>query len=402
MAKAKFERNKPHVNVGTIGQTGHGKSTLTAAITLTQSKKGLARFCRLEEAGSPRRALEEREQGMSILATHVEYESDRRHYGHVDCPGHADYVKNMIVGAAQMDGAILVVSAVDGPMPRAREHLLLARQAGISALVVYLNKCDAVEERDLLDLVEIEIRDMLKYYGFPGDDVPIVRGSAQRALEGEDSEIGIRSIDRLVAACDAMIPEPRRDVESAFLFPIEAVHDFPDRGVVVTGRVERGAVRGGDEVELVGLGRAARAVVGDIESFRRTLESAVAGDSAGILLRGVSAGEVVRGQVLARPGSVVPRRCFEAEIDVLSFEDGGRHTPFFDGFQPQFHFRTTDVAGEITLPEGVGMVEPGERVRLQVRLISPVALHEGLRFAMREGGRTVGAGVVTRVTRDIE
>jgi elongation factor Tu len=394
MAKGKFERTKPHVNVGTIGHVDHGKTTLTAAITMVQSKKfgGEARaYDQIDNAP------EEKARGITIATAHVEYESPTRHYAHVDCPGHADYVKNMITGAAQMDGAILVVSAADGPMPQTREHILLARQVGVPYMVVYLNKADMVDDKELLELVELEVRELLSKYDFPGDDTPIVTGSALKAMEGEDSELGTKSIDRLVEALDSYIPTPQRDTEKPFLMPIEDVFSISGRGTVVTGRVERGVVKVGDEVEIVGIRPTMKTTVTGVEMFRKLLDQGQAGDNVGVLLRGTKRDEVERGQVLAKPGSITPHTHFECEVYVLSKEEGGRHTPFFNGYRPQFYFRTTDVTGSCELPAGVEMVMPGDNVKMTVKLIAPIAMEEGLRFAIREGGRTVGAGVVAKV-----
>jgi elongation factor Tu len=396
MAKEKFVRSKPHVNIGTIGHVDHGKTTLTAAITKTQAAKGLAKFTAFDEID---KAPEERARGITIATAHVEYESDKRHYAHVDCPGHADYIKNMITGAAQMDGAILVVSAPDGAMPQTREHVLLARQVNVPAIVVYLNKCDQIEagDEELLELVELELRELLDKYEFPGDDTPIIRGSALKALEGEDSEYGAQSIQKLMEACDSFIPEPERDVDKPFLMPVEDVFTITGRGTVVTGRIERGKVKVGEEVEIVGMGDTTKTVVTGVEMFRKLLDEGVAGDNAGCLLRGIKRDDVQRGQVLAKPGSIKPHTKFKAEVYVLKKEEGGRHTPFFNGYRPQFYFRTTDVTGVAQLPEGTEMVMPGDNVNLDVELITPIACEEGLRFAIREGGRTVGAGVVTSI-----
>jgi elongation factor Tu len=394
VAKGKFERTKPHVNVGTIGHVDHGKTTLTAAITMVQSKKfgGEARaYDQIDNAP------EEKARGITIATAHVEYESPTRHYAHVDCPGHADYVKNMITGAAQMDGAILVVSAADGPMPQTREHILLARQVGVPYMVVYLNKADMVDDKELLELVELEVRELLSKYDFPGDDTPIVTGSALKAMEGDDSEIGTKSIDRLVEALDSYIPTPQRDTEKPFLMPIEDVFSISGRGTVVTGRVERGIVKVGDEVEIVGIRPTMKTTVTGVEMFRKLLDQGQAGDNVGVLLRGTKRDEVERGQVLAKPGSITPHTHFECEVYVLSKEEGGRHTPFFNGYRPQFYFRTTDVTGSCELPAGIEMVMPGDNVKMTVKLIAPIAMEEGLRFAIREGGRTVGAGVVAKV-----
>jgi elongation factor Tu len=397
MAKEKFVRSKPHVNIGTIGHVDHGKTTLTAAITRVQSTKGLAQFTAFDQID---KAPEEKARGITIATAHVEYESDKRHYAHVDCPGHADYIKNMITGAAQMDGAVVVVSAPDGAMPQTREHVLLARQVNVPAIVVYLNKCDMIDKGDeeLLDLVELELRELLSKYEFPGDDTPIIRGSALKALEGEDSEYGIQSIQKLLDACDAFIPEPQREVDKPFLMPVEDVFTITGRGTVVTGRIERGKVKVGEEVEIVGLvAETRKTVVTGVEMFRKLLDEGQAGDNAGILLRGVKRDEVERGMVLAKPGSIKPHMKFKSEVYVLKKEEGGRHTPFFNGYRPQFYFRTTDVTGTAELPEGTEMVMPGDNVNLVVNLIQPIACEAGLRFAIREGGRTVGAGVVTEI-----
>ncbi len=396
MSKEKFERTKPHVNVGTIGHVDHGKTTLTAALT----KVGAERFGGQFEAydqidGAP----EERARGITISTAHVEYESPLRHYAHVDCPGHADYVKNMITGAAQMDGAILVCSAADGPMPQTREHILLARQVGVPYIVVYLNKADMVDDEELLELVEMEVRELLSEYNFPGDDTPIIVGSALKALEGEDSEIGVASIVKLVDALDAHIPEPQRDIDKAFLMPVEDVFSISGRGTVVTGRVERGVVKVGDELEIVGLRENQKSTCTGVEMFRKLLDQGQAGDNVGVLLRGTKREDVERGQVLAKPGSITPHTKFEAEVYILSKDEGGRHTPFFKGYRPQFYFRTTDVTGECLLPDGVEMVMPGDNVKMTVELLHPIAMDEGLRFAIREGGRTVGAGVVANIVK---
>jgi len=397
MAKQKFERTKPHVNVGTIGHVDHGKTTTTAAITAYLAYKGLAQKKHFEEIDN---APEERERGITINTSHVEYETEKRHYAHVDCPGHADYVKNMITGAAQMDGAILVVSAADGPMPQTREHILLARQVGVPAIVVWLNKADMVDDPELLELVEMEVRDLLTQYEFPGDEIPVIAGSALKALEelekGQPGEWCER-LQKLMDAVDEYIPTPQRDVDKAFLMPVEDVFSITGRGTVVTGRVERGRIKVGDEVEIVGIRPTRKTVATGLEMFRKVLDEAQAGDNIGVLLRGVDRDEVERGQVLAKPGSITPHTKFQAEVYVLSKEEGGRHTPFFNGYRPQFYFRTTDVTGTVQLPQGMEMVMPGDNVQMTVELITPVALEEGLRFAIREGGRTVGAGVVTKI-----
>lgn len=400
MGKAKFERKKPHVNIGTIGHVDHGKTTLTAAITKVLSTRGLADFTPYEQID---KAPEERERGVTINVAHIEYETDKRHYAHIDCPGHADYIKNMITGAAQMDGAILVVSAADGPMPQTREHVLLARQVNVPAMVVFMNKVDMVDDPELLDLVELEVRELLSKYGFPGDEVPVIRGSALKALEcgcGKEDCEWCGSIWELMKAVDEYIPEPVRPVDKPFLMPIEDVFSISGRGTVVTGRVERGRLKPGDEVEIVGLGPTRKTVATSVEMFRKVLDEAIAGDNIGVLLRGIGKDEVERGQVLAQPGSIKPYRKFRAEVYVLTKEEGGRHTPFFSGYRPQFYFRTTDVTGTVTLPEGVEMVMPGDNVNIYVELIYPVALEPGLRFAIREGGKTVGAGVITEVIED--
>ncbi len=393
MSKAKFERVKPHLNVGTIGHVDHGKTTLTAAITKVLSKKGQAEFVAFDEID---KAPEERERGITISIAHVEYETDKRHYAHIDCPGHADYIKNMITGAAQMDGAILVVSAPDGPMPQTREHILLARQVGVPYMVVALNKVDMMEDEELLELVELEIRELLSQYGFPGDEVPVVKVSALKALEGDEEAEG--QVTELMEAVDSYIPEPKRDMDKPFIMAIEDVFTISGRGTVTTGRVERGKILSGDEVEIVGFGETRKTVATSLETFRKILDDAIAGDNVGVLLRGVGKDEVERGQVLAAPGSIKPHKRFKAEVYVLKKEEGGRHTPFFPGYRPQFYLRTTDVTGSITLPEGVEMVMPGDNVNMDVELISEVAMEEQLRFAIREGGRTVGAGVVTKIT----
>jgi elongation factor Tu len=394
MSKAKFERKKPHVNVGTIGHVDHGKTTLTAAITKTQASKKLAEFVAFDQID---KAPEEKARGITIATAHVEYESAARHYAHVDCPGHADYVKNMITGAAQMDGAILVVSAADGPMPQTREHILLARQVGVPYIVVFMNKVDMVDDAELLDLVELEVRELLSKYEFPGDDLPVIRGSALKALEGEDSDIGMGAIQKLMEALDAYIPEPKRDVDRPFLMPVEDVFSISGRGTVATGRIERGRVKVGEEIEIVGMKDTTKTTVTGVEMFRKLLDEGQAGDNVGCLLRGVKREDIERGQVLAKPGSITPHTKFEAEAYVLTKEEGGRHTPFFNGYRPQFYFRTTDVTGVATLPEGTEMVMPGDNIKLSVTLITPIAMDEGLRFAIREGGRTVGAGVVTKI-----
>jgi len=396
VSKEKFERTKPHVNVGTIGHVDHGKTTLTAAITkvMAEPEQHGGEF---KDYGDIDNAPEERERGITIATAHVEYESDNRHYAHVDCPGHADYVKNMITGAAQMDGAILVCSAADGPMPQTREHILLARQVGVPYVVVYLNKADQVDDAELLELVEMEVRELLDTYEFPGDDTPIITGSALKALEGDESEIGIPSILKLVAAMDDYIPIPDRPVDQPFLMPIEDVFSISGRGTVVTGRIERGIVKVGEEIEIVGIKETQKTTCTGVEMFRKLLDEGQAGDNVGVLLRGTKREEVERGQVLCHPGSITPHTRFEAEIYVLSKEEGGRHTPFFANYRPQFYFRTTDVTGAIDLPDGTEMVMPGDNIKLEVTLINPIAMEEGLRFAIREGGRTVGAGVVAKV-----
>jgi elongation factor Tu len=394
MSKGKFERTKPHVNVGTIGHVDHGKTTLTAALTVVQSKKFGGEAKAYDQIDA---APEEKARGITISTAHVEYESDTRHYAHVDCPGHADYVKNMITGAAQMDGAILVVSAADGPMPQTREHILLARQVGVPYMVVYMNKADMVDDAELLELVEMEIRDLLSSYDFPGDDTPIITGSALKALEGDTSDIGVPSIEKLVAALDTFIPVPERAIDGAFLMPIEDVFSISGRGTVVTGRIERGIVKVGDTVEIVGIRATTTSTVTGVEMFRKLLDQGQAGDNVGVLLRGTKRDDVERGQVLCKPGSIKPHTKFEAEVYILSKEEGGRHTPFFNGYRPQFYFRTTDVTGACDLPEGIEMVMPGDNVKMVVSLINPIAMEEGLRFAIREGGRTVGAGVVAKI-----
>jgi elongation factor Tu len=394
MAKQKFERKKPHANVGTIGHIDHGKTTLTAAITKVLASQGLAQFTPFDQID---KAPEEKARGITIATAHVEYETKNRHYAHVDCPGHADYVKNMITGAAQMDGAILVVAATDGPMPQTREHILLARQVGVPAMVVYMNKVDAVDDPELLDLVELEVRELLSKYEFPGDDIPIVRGSALKALEGDKGELGEQSIMKLMEAVDSYIPQPVRALDKPFLMPVEDVFTISGRGTVATGRVERGKIKVGEEVEIVGMKPTVKTVVTGVEMFRKLLDEGQAGDNVGCLLRGVKREDVERGQVLAAPGSITPHTNYEAEIYILTKEEGGRHTPFFNGYRPQFYFRTTDVTGIVKLAEGTEMVMPGDNVRVTVELITPIAMDEGLRFAIREGGRTVGAGVVGKI-----
>jgi elongation factor Tu len=394
VSKEKFDRTKPHINVGTIGHVDHGKTTLTAALTTIQSAKFGGESKAYDQIDN---APEERERGITIAPAHVEYESEIRHYAHVDCPGHADYVKNMITGAAQMDGAVLVVSAADGPMPQTREHILLARQVGVPYIVVYLNKADQVDDAELLELVEMEVRELLDMYEFPGDDTPIITGSALKALEGDTSEIGIPSIDKLMAAMDDYIPIPDRPVDLPFLLPIEDVFSISGRGTVVTGRIERGIVKVGEEIEIVGIKDTAKTVCTGVEMFRKLLDEGQAGDNVGVLLRGTKREEVERGQVLCKPGTINPHTKFEAEVYVLSKEEGGRHTPFFDNYRPQFYFRTTDVTGAVSLPEGTEMVMPGDNIKVDVSLINPIAMEEGLRFAIREGGRTVGAGVVAKI-----
>ena len=394
MAKEKFERNLPHLNVGTIGHVDHGKTTLTAALTKCLAEKFGGEAV---DFGNIDKAPEERARGITIATSHVEYESDKRHYAHVDCPGHADYVKNMITGAAQMDGAILVCSAADGPMPQTREHIVLARQVGVPHIVVYLNKADMVDDAELLELVEMEIRDLLSSYDFPGDDTPIIVGSALKALEGDQSDIGAPSVVKLVETMDEYFPEPTRETDKDFLMPIEDVFSISGRGTVVTGRIETGVVHVGDEIEIVGLKETQKTTCTGVEMFRKLLDEGQAGDNVGVLLRGTKREEVERGQVLAKPGSVKPHTKFEAEIYVMSKEEGGRHTPFFKGYRPQFYFRTTDVTGAVELPEGVEMVMPGDNIKVTVDLIAPIAMTEGLRFAIREGGRTVGAGVVAKI-----
>ena len=395
MSKAKFERNKPHVNVGTIGHVDHGKTTLTAAITKVMAETSGGEFKNYADIDN---APEERERGITISTAHVEYESANRHYAHVDCPGHADYVKNMITGAAQMDGAILVVNAADGPMPQTREHILLSRQVGVPYIIVFLNKADMVDDAELIERVELEVRELIDSYDFPGDDTPIVVGSALKALEGDTSEIGVPSIVKLVEAMDEYFPEPQRAIDGAFLMPIEDVFSISGRGTVVTGRVERGIVKVGDELEIVGIKDTQKTTCTGVEMFRKLLDQGQAGDNVGVLLRGTKREDVDRGQVLAHPGTIKPHTKFEAEVYILSKDEGGRHTPFFNGYRPQFYFRTTDVTGACELPSGVEMVMPGDNVKMDVTLIAPIAMEEGLRFAIREGGRTVGAGVVSKIT----
>jgi elongation factor Tu len=394
MAKQKFERTKPHINIGTIGHVDHGKTTLTAAITLVLSKRGLAAYRSYDSIDN---APEEKARGITINTAHVEYETDKRHYAHVDCPGHADYVKNMITGAAQMDGAVLVVSAADGPMPQTREHILLARQVGVPKIVVYLNKVDMVDDPELLDLVELEMRDLLKEYQFPGDEIPIVRGSALEALTHPDDPVRNKSVIELMDAVDNYFPVPQREVDKPFLMPVEDVFSITGRGTVGTGRIERGRIKVSEEVEIVGLGAKRKSVVTGVEMFRKLLDFGEAGDNVGLLLRGVEKEELERGMVIAAPGSITPHTKFTGEVYVLKKEEGGRHTPFFNGYRPQFYFRTTDVTGVANLPSGVEMVMPGDNITMEIQLISPIAMEEGLRFAIREGGRTVGAGVVTKV-----
>ena len=394
MSKQKFARTKPHLNIGTIGHVDHGKTTLTAAITKVLEKKGYAQFMPYDQID---KAPEERERGVTINIAHVEYQTDKRHYAHVDCPGHADYIKNMITGAAQMDGAILVVSAADGPMPQTREHILLARQVGVPYIVVFLNKADMVDDKELLDLVELEVRDLLSKYKFPGDEIPIVIGSALKALEGDTSELGEPAIVKLMEAIDTYVPEPVRAVDKPFIMPVEDVFTISGRGTVVTGRVERGIVKVGDEVEIVGFRDTQKTVVTGVEMFRKLLDEGRAGDNIGVLLRGTKREEVERGQVLAKPASITPHTQFQGEAYVLTKEEGGRHTPFFNGYRPQFYFRTTDVTGVCKLPEGTEMVMPGDNINVEIELITPIAMDDGLKFAIREGGRTVGAGVVTKI-----
>jgi elongation factor Tu len=396
VAKEKFERTKPHVNVGTIGHVDHGKTTLTAALTKVMAEKHGGAVLAYDQID---KAPEEKARGITIATSHVEYSSDTRHYAHVDCPGHADYVKNMITGAAQMDGAILVVSAADGPMPQTREHILLARQVGVPYIVVFLNKADMVDDPELLELVEMEVRELLSKYDFPGDDTPIVKGSALKALEGDQSEIGVPAVIKLVEEMDKYIPVPERAIDGAFLMPVEDVFSISGRGTVVTGRIERGVIKVNDEVEIVGIKATAKTTCTGVEMFRKLLDQGQAGDNVGVLLRGTKREEVERGQVLAKPGSITPHTKFEAEVYVLTKEEGGRHTPFFKGYRPQFYFRTTDVTGAVELPEGVEMVMPGDNIKMTVELIAPIAMEDGLRFAIREGGRTVGAGVVAKILK---
>lgn len=394
MSKEKFERSKPHVNIGTIGHVDHGKTTLTAAITTVLAKKGMAQARAYDQIDN---APEEKERGITINTTHVEYQTEKRHYAHVDCPGHADYVKNMITGAAQMDGAILVVSAADGPMPQTREHILLARQVGVPAVVVFMNKCDMVDDKELLDLVEMEVRELLSSYKFPGDQIPVIRGSALKAMEGDTGELGEQAIMKLMEACDSYIPQPKREKDKPFLMPVEDVFSISGRGTVVTGRVERGVIKVGEEVEIIGLRPTTKTVVTGVEMFRKLLDQGEAGDNIGALLRGTKKEEVERGQVLAHVGSVTPHKKFKGSAYILTKEEGGRHTPFFNGYRPQFYFRTTDVTGVVKLPQNVEMVMPGDNVAIEVELITPIAMEKELRFAIREGGRTVGAGVVAEI-----
>jgi elongation factor Tu len=395
MAKEKFERTKPHVNIGTIGHVDHGKTTLTAAITMVQSARGLSEAMTFDNIDN---APEERERGITIQTAHVEYETENRHYAHVDCPGHADYIKNMITGAAQMDGAVLVVSAADGPMPQTREHVLLAKQVNVPSIVVFMNKIDQVDDEDLIEIVEMELRELLNEYGFPGDDTPIIKGSALNALNSPDDEAANKCVVELLEACDSFIPEPERDVEKPFLMPIEDVFSITGRGTVGTGRIERGIIKVGDEVTILGMGADSKTTVTGVEMFRKLLDQGQAGDNAGLLLRGVDKEDLSRGMVLAAPGSITPHTKFKASVYVLKKEEGGRHTPFFNGYRPQFYFRTTDVTGVVTLPEGTEMVMPGDNVEFNVELITPIAMDKELRFAIREGGHTVGAGVVTNIS----
>jgi len=394
MAKEKFERKKPHVNIGTIGHIDHGKTTLTAAITRVLATKGLAKATAFDQID---KAPEEKERGITIATAHVEYESLKRHYAHVDCPGHADYIKNMITGAAQMDGAILVVAATDGPMPQTREHILLARQVGVPAMVVFMNKCDMVDDPELIELVDMELRELLTKYNFPGDDTPIIQGSALKALENPEDEAATKCIWDLMDACDSFIPEPARDIDKPFLMPVEDVFSISGRGTVATGRIERGKVKVGEEIEVVGIRATAKTTVTGVEMFRKLLDEGMAGDNVGVLLRGLKREDIERGQVLAKPGSITPHTKFIAEAYILSKDEGGRHTPFFNGYRPQFYFRTTDVTGVVQLQEGVEMVMPGDNVTIEGQLITPIAMEEGLRFAIREGGRTVGAGVINKI-----
>jgi len=394
MAKEKFERKKPHVNIGTIGHIDHGKTTLTAAITRVLATKGLAKATAFDQID---KAPEEKERGITIATAHVEYESLKRHYAHVDCPGHADYIKNMITGAAQMDGAILVVAATDGPMPQTREHILLARQVGVPAMVVFMNKCDMVDDPELIELVDMELRELLTKYNFPGDDTPIIQGSALKALENPEDEAATKCIWDLMDACDSFIPEPARDIDKPFLMPVEDVFSISGRGTVATGRIERGKVKVGEEIEVVGIRTTAKTTVTGVEMFRKLLDEGMAGDNVGVLLRGLKREDIERGQVLAKPGSITPHTKFVAEAYILSKDEGGRHTPFFNGYRPQFYFRTTDVTGVVQLQEGVEMVMPGDNVTIEGQLITPIAMEEGLRFAIREGGRTVGAGVINKI-----
>ncbi len=394
MAKEKFERSKPHVNIGTIGHIDHGKTTLTSAITRVLATKGLADATNFDEID---KAPEEKERGITIATAHVEYESEKRHYAHVDCPGHADYIKNMITGAAQMDGAILVVAATDGPMPQTREHILLARQVGVPSVVVFMNKCDQVDDEELLELVDMELRELLDKYEFAGDDTPIIQGSALKALENPEDEAANKCIFELIEACDNFIPEPKRDVDKTFLMPVEDVFSISGRGTVATGRIERGVIKVGEEIEIVGITDTVKTTVTGVEMFRKLLDEGLAGDNVGILLRGTKREDIQRGQVLAAPGSITPHTKFKAECYILSKEEGGRHTPFFNGYRPQFYFRTTDVTGVVTLADGVEMVMPGDNVTIEGTLITPIAMEDGLRFAIREGGRTVGAGVINQI-----
>lgn len=395
MSKEKFERNKPHLNIGTIGHVDHGKTTLTAAITMTQASKGLSETRSFDSIDN---APEERERGITIQTAHVEYETENRHYAHVDCPGHADYIKNMITGAAQMDGGILVVSAADGPMPQTREHVLLARQVNVPSIVVFMNKTDQVDDEELIELVEMELRDLLNEYDFPGDDIPIIKGSALNALNNVNDEAATACITELMEACDSFIPEPKRDIDKPFLMPVEDVFSITGRGTVGTGRIESGIIKVGDEVEMIGMGETKKTIVTGVEMFRKLLDEGRAGDNAGLLLRGIDKESLTRGMVLAKPGSITPHTKFKASVYVLKKDEGGRHTPFFNGYRPQFYFRTTDVTGVATLPSGTEMVMPGDNVELDIELITPIAMDKELRFAIREGGHTVGAGVVTEIT----